>query len=488
VYRLALAFIVTTSACATVRLTAAETQRCDSFAEVDTAVRSELDRLLAEAPGDVLVKEASRLNLARRACARHRLSVMRELRERDGIEALQNELDALTRTYASAELQLLITEEFGAEADQLTPLLAEAKQRTARTAAASASESRDDAALKKLAVDGPARTGPEPEAPETLCDAPTPCEQLRCVAAEGANTERAARACLDSLDRAAPAKEARGVATILSLLPPGISGMRTEANLRLEALRQIEWPKVEAERTAGHRARAAELATPFAPIPALTKSIAELRDAAQAQHLARAKALQQWPDAAALHARIAERFGGPKFEPPHRTGKWESIRWRCPDEQPALPALPIGMSATLSVRCERQTQAAQEDGDMMRSFELEKQLRAARVMGSLNVSCGDRSSLFTVNAEDGASLPREIAHMLPNAITACVRIHALAATRSCTDLRKKSAGEMTARFVDHARFNQKWEPCFVEWLAAEEGATPPDPPPLPSVDGDVPEK
>ncbi|MFT3713188.1 MAG: hypothetical protein QM817_36500 [Archangium sp.] len=486
-YRAALAFLFTTSACATTQLTIAETKDCESFAEVDAKVRAELDRLLAEAPGEVLVKETSRLNLARRACAKHRLSLLREVRERDGIEVVQNELDALSRTYKPEDLQLLITEQLGPEGDQLTPLLAEAKQRTTRESATKRNDSRDDAALKNLAVDGPSRMGPEPTAPDTLCDAPTPCAQLECIAAEAGNTDRAARACLDSLDRSDAAKEARAISRILSLLPPGISGTRTEANLRLEALRQLEWPKVQAERTANHRARAAELATPFSSIPSLTNDISAFRDAAQAHHLARAKATQQWPDAQWLHARIAETFGGPSFDPPKREGKWESVRWRCTDEQPQLPSLPVGLSATLTVRCERApAKPAQEDGDLMRTFELEKQMRAARVMGSLNVLCADRSSLFTINADDGASVPAEIARTLENAIAACVKIHQLAATRSCTELRKRPPAEVTARFVDHARFNQKWEPCFVEWLAAEEGASPPAPPPIPH--GDVPDK
>lgn len=483
-YRLGpLVFVAFLTSCAAhLTLTAAETKDCESFSDVDAAVRAELDRLLASAPGDELVKEASRLNLARRACARHRLAVLREVRERDGVEVIQHELDALTRTYGADELRRLVVEQFGPEADQLIPLLAEAKQRAAREGSTAKSDRLDDDALKGLAVDGPSRVGAEPKGPDTLCDAPTPCEQLRCVANEGGNVDPPARACLDSLEKlGATTQAARGVAAVLSVLPPGVSGTRTEASLKLEALRQATWPRVEKERAAGHPGLAAELASPFSSIAAVAAEVEKLRDAAQAHHLARAKALSQWPDASWLHARIAEQFGGPQLEAPAREGKWDSVRWRCPGEAPALPTLPAGLSATLSVRCEAGakptgTTTGGPQSDLLKTFELEKELRAQRVMGSLNVQCADRSSLFTVNADEADAVPRELSRLMEQLVSACINIHSFAATRSCTELRKKPAGELTARFVDHARFNQKWEPCFVEWLATEEGASPP---PLP---------
>jgi hypothetical protein len=476
VYRLTLACFLTTSACATTRLTLAETEACETFAEVDAAVRAELERLLAEAPGDVLVKEASRLNLARRACAKHRLAELRDLREREGVNAVQSELDALSRTYAPAELQALIVDALGPEADQLTPLLAEARQRTARESSTGSLDRRDDAALKTLAVDGPSRIGPEPTLPDTLCDAPTPCEQLQCVAREGGSVDAPARACLDTLNANTP-ESARRVATVLALLPPGVSGARTEATMRLEVLRQTVWPQVDAARTAGHRARAATLATPFAALPSFAAQVAALREAARQFHLERAKAFAAWPDASWLHARIAETFGAASATTARPLeGKWQSVRWRCVDEQPALPALPSGVSAVLTVRCERpkaESTEAQPRSDFMQTFDYEKQLKAQRVLGSLNLTCAERSTLYTVNAEDGASVPLELARLLEVARSDCVKHHALAAVKDCAELRRRSPGELTARFVDHARATQKWEPCFVEWLAAEEGAAPP---------------
>jgi hypothetical protein len=469
-------------ACASQRLTLEDAQECPSFVEVDARARRELDQLLASAPGELLVKEASRLNVARRACARHRLGVLRELREREGLEAVEQELEALTVTYSAADLRLLLVEHFGPEAEQLEPLLAEARQRHERRLRSGQDERTDAAARARLAVDEPPREGAEPRAPETLCDAPTPCEQLRCVAAEGGPVDGPARACLDSLPKSDPLREARGVSEVLGLLPPGVSGTRTEASLRLESLKTELWPSVARETAAGHPARAAELATPFAVSPRGAEQVAQLRDAAQAHHLGRAKALAGWPDARWLHLALVQQFGGPAVDVPAREGKWDSVRWRCPGEAPALPALPVGVSATFSVRCDRAEGGAEpssERSDFMRTFELEKSMSQRQLMGALRVSCADRTSSYAVYAADLEGLPSEVGRTLAVAVDACTQQHALAATRSCTELRKRTPGELTARFVEHARFLQKWEPCFVEWLLAEEGATPPRPPPPP---------
>lgn len=484
VYRASLLCLAMLSACATTRnALLSNLAECESFTESDSAVRAELDQLLTSAPGDLLWKESSRLNAGRRACARHRILALRELRETDGIQAVQLELDALTRTYEAEELQRIFVDALGPESAQLQPLLAEARQRVARERATPGSEQRDDDAMKGLAVDGPSRVGPEPTAPETMCDAPTPCQQLECVANEGADVTKSARACFDSLDRNDGAKEARGLAKILALLPPGISGTRTEVQLRLEAVRVVQWQKLEKEVKAGHSALAAEIATPFAVIESYRAEVERLRDQAQGHHLVRARALASTPDAAWLHARLSASFGGQTFEgdAAPRSGKWQSVRWRCEGEQPELPAPPAGITGTLSVRCEKGNKptAVKEKDDIMRTFELEKSMRGQSVMASLSVQCADKTSLFTVNAEDVESVPRELARSYEQIVATCVNMHALAATKSCTELRKKSVAEITARFVDHARFNQKWEPCFVEWLAAEEGASPPAPPPFP---------
>ena len=102
------------------------------------------------------------------------------------------------------------------------------------------------------------------------------------------------------------------------------------------------------------------------------------------------------------------------------------------------------------------------------------------------ISCADRSSSYALHAEDPGveGFPREafaqeLQRLIARAVTDCARIHTLAATGSCTELRKRSVGELISRFVDHARFTGRWEPCFEEWLLATEGVTPPVPPGTP---------
>ena len=72
---------------------------CESFAAFDAETRRQLDALLNDAPGETLVREASRLNTARRTCARHVLNGLLALREAQGVEAVQQELNALSRTW-----------------------------------------------------------------------------------------------------------------------------------------------------------------------------------------------------------------------------------------------------------------------------------------------------------------------------------------------------------------------------------------------------
>jgi hypothetical protein len=64
-------------------------------------------------------------------------------------------------------------------------------------------------------------------------------------------------------------------------------------------------------------------------------------------------------------------------------------------------------------------------------------------------------------------------NIVERALSDCARIHQFAAPRSCAELRKKTPSELIARFVTHARFNHRWEPCFEEWFLATEGAAPP---------------
>lgn len=464
------------SSCATARLTLTETQRCDAFAPVDAEVRAEFDRLLASAPGEVLVKESSRLNLARRACARHRISQLRALRESEGTQAVQQELDALAAVYDSTELRGLISEQLGAEAVQLEPLLVEARLRTIREATAPALERRDAKKLEELAVTGPSREGPEPELPATLCHEVTPCAQFECVVREDGDANAAARACLDTIERLEPKKKATALGRVLGLLPPGVSGSRTEAMLSLERLRAERWPEVESATRAVKLGLAAQLATPFGVLPSVAAQVASLRDRAQAHHLARAKALEATPEAKWLHRALAESFGGPRVELEPPAGSWQPTRWRCPNEAVPLPTLAPGLNALLAVRCEpapARPPKSDEPDNFMNTFEMERDLNRKGATGALTVKCAGRTNSYAFAAEDREAVTRELERLLESAVSTCAEHHRVAAAASCVDVGVLRPAELITRFVEHARFTRRWEPCFSEWLVVTEGVEPP---------------
>ncbi|MDP1824305.1 MAG: hypothetical protein Q8L48_13710 [Archangium sp.] len=480
------ALVLMLASCATTSAQLArDAASCESFATFDEQTRRQLDALLTEAPGDTLVREASRLNTARRTCARHVLEGLLALREARGVEAVQQELDALSATYRRDDLRALMTQTLGEDVANLEPLLLEARLRVNRSGAAAGAERLDDVELNKLKVDAPETTSPPPEVPESMCDERSPCAQLRCVVEHPPSSpEAAARACLDEATALEPQVRAKRAAEVLSLLPPAASPARTEARMMLDTLRLQLWPQVEAAIAAKQPGRAAQVASLFRALPAVSERVEQLRDAAQAHHLARARELAASPEAAWLHRRLAEELGGPEAPPLAGTGKWEAPRWRCKTPMPTpLPALPPGVGATLTMRCVEAPPEKKKSGDdSMRTFELESSLQGQRLDGTLHVTCADRSSSYTVRVEDPGvegfpeeALRQELQRLAARTLPDCARIHEFAATRSCTELRKRTPGEIITRFVDHARFLGRWEPCFEEWLLATEGVTPPAP-------------
>ena len=457
---------------------------CESFAPFDARVRSQLEALLAEAPGETLVRETSRLNSSRRTCARHVLSGLLAVREAQGIEAVQQELDAMSATWNPEDLRALMTGSLGSDSAALEPLVVEAQTRVKRREAAAGNARRDEWEREKLKVEVPESVGTKaPDAPESMCDEQKPCAQLRCVVEHPpASPEAAARACLDEAATFEPQARARRAAEVLALLPSSPGAGRTEARLQLETLRTQLWPQVEAAVTAKQPGRAAQVASLFRDLPPVRARVESLREAALAHHLARANELAAFPEAVWLHRRLATGFGGPEAPELAGFGKWESPRWRCKDTMPELPALPAGLGARLNVRCEAPKEA-KRGNDSMHTFDLESSLEGQRLDGTLLVACADRSSSYTLHVEDPGvqgfpreALLQELQRLIARAMTDCARIHSFAATRSCTELRKRGAGELISRFVGHARFTGRWEPCFEEWLLATEGVTPPVPP------------
>lgn len=467
--RLVLLLLVSSS-CVTTRAS----QTCDSFADYDLRAREQLDTLLAEAPGETLVKETARLNSERRACARHVISGFRERREEKGMNDVQFELDALSATYGAPQLDALITEALGDDAQQLRPLIEEARQRTTRIASTDRNARRDDVELAKLKVDAPDSMGTAPEMPATLCAEASVCAQLDCIIerAEPGDERvkrelvKAAQPCLDVTDDAPSlAKLAQ------SLKPWAPNGALTETLVKLEAKRRAVWPSIEAARSAGKAGLAAQLAAPFADVPTVREEVATLRTTALTKHRERARTVASSPEASWLQQRLIESFGGEPATPLTGAGRWDTARWRCPEPKPELPALPRGLDAKLNVRCETPPPAQKDDS--MRTFEL----RSMKVQGTLSFTCAGKTEDKPLRIEDptsdsfpSESFRHELAQRVPDAVKACSRRHQLASTASCTELRSLGAADIMRRFVDHARFTHRWEPCFEEWFVVTEGA------------------
>ncbi|MDP3155064.1 MAG: hypothetical protein Q8N23_20460 [Archangium sp.] len=464
-----------------------DAEQCDSFAEFDARVRGELDALLLRAPGETLVRESSRLNAARRSCARKVISGLLTLREERGIEAVQQELNALSATYRSDELRALMSAALGDEVVQLEPLLAEARVRATRQGGSQSAQRRDELERDKLKVEAPDAMGTAPESPTTMCDEHSPCAQLRCVLEHPpASPDAAARACLDEAATFEPAERARRAAGVLSLLPASPGPARTEARLMLETLRTQLWPQVEAAVAAKKRGHAAQVASLFLGLPAVSAQVEKLRDAAQAHHLARAKgapAGSEW-----LHRELAAEFGGPEAPELGGVGRWEPPRWRCKTPPPEMPALAAGLSAMVTGRCESPASEKRKDDSAMRTFELESSLRGQRVEGSVRVTCADRSVEFPLMIQDPGvegfperALMEALERTVGTAAAGCVRTHEQAVSRSCELISTLSPDQIVARFVEHWRFLHRWAPCFEAWLLAHEGVLPP----LPARAGEV---
>ncbi len=464
-----------------------DAEQCESFAEFDARVRSELDALLVQAPGETLVRESSRLNGARRTCARKVISGLLTLREERGVEAVQRELNALSATYRADDLRALMTAALGDDLVPLEPLLVEARTRVegAKREAAlptglpEPSRGGTCGAGQRKSLDSAQDERCEPSDEVTLCDEHSPCAQLRCVLEHPpASPNAAARACLDEAATFEPAARAQRAAEVLLLLPSSPSPARTEARLMLETLRTQLWPQVEAAVAAKRWGHAAQLASLFHVLPTVSEQVAKLRDVAQAHHLARAKVVP--PESAWLHRKLAEAFGGPEAPELGGVGRWESPRWRCKTAPPQLPALAAGLSAMLTVRCADPASEKRKDDSAMRTFELESSLRGERVEGSLRVTCADRSSEFPLMIQDPGvegvperALVEELERTVVTAAAGCSRIHEGAVARSCGAIHGLSADQIVARFVDHWRFLNRWAPCFEAWLLEHEGVSPP---------------
>jgi hypothetical protein len=438
----------------------AEAPRCDAFASFDHRVRVEGDALVAQAPAEQLVLGSSALSRARRACAKHVLSGLMELREQQGVAAMQRELDALAQAFSPAELDALITSTLGPDAATLRPLLAEAAQHAKRS----------------------------PGFPQEslTCRSDDDCEATACLAEAQhamAEVEQRARRCLAALR---PEAEVRGLARLMEALRPyPSSGVMTEVRLRLETLRRRQWPQVEAALSAGHPAAAARLALPFAAVPEAQVEVGRVRDAAVALHLAHAREAGARAFAVRLHRRVAASLGGPD-EPPltPEPGHWASPKWGCSWNVPALPPAVPAAELRLMGAC---TPTAVASGGAalppsMQTFDLERSMRREQVSATLVVTCAGRSVTSSFVLRDVLAdsalghdelVRAQLDRLVAQAGKTCRGYAKEEAARLCSELTELSAVELEQRFASAYMVTGEWEPCFAGWFERTWGVPPP---------------
>ncbi len=125
----------------------AEAPRCAGFAAFDRRLQATWAEVPEAGATDELLATHARLSAARRTCARQTLAGLLATREKRGVQAAQEELDAMARAWDDEAFEALLREAFGAQLADLRPLVAEARAHAAGLARPRL-DARDDRALE----------------------------------------------------------------------------------------------------------------------------------------------------------------------------------------------------------------------------------------------------------------------------------------------------------------------------------------------------
>lgn len=465
----------------------ADANSCESFSDFDPRARALMDELLRDAPGELLVSASGRLNAARRACARHTLETLLERRERDGVEAVQKELDALVRAWPIDRVEALLAETPALDLATLAPLVLEARQRAEREALEGKRTQKDDAERASQVPTGRVDAAGADCVGVPACQAVDCLAELRRAGSDAATLSpamrEAARACLDEGRARAPGERATRTSAVLKALhafPPLPEA--TEAALALETLKRSQWAQVTTALDAGLPAKALALALPYEVLESTRAEVEAVRRRAVAAHLELARAAGARALAARLHRRVAATLGGPD-EPPlaAQAGRWERGRWACRRRPVALPDAPPAMTLRLDATCRRPRQESAQR-DEHRTFELEKELTGHALEGEVRVTCAGKTMSASLRVlgfrddgedADDAEVRQELERLLPRLTGDCQRLHVEAAQRACADLSTLTAPDVEQRFAEVAVATGAWPECFRAWFVRRYGVPPP---------------
>ncbi len=494
-------------ACATLgspgdRLTAleAEAPSCADFPQLEARASAVLEALM-QSSRDVL--DASvRVSQARQACARNVMRSLLTLREQRGPEAAQQQLDAMAMALTAVGFASVTRE---AAADPNVGAMV-------ALAAATAATSRTDKArtgTENGAIAGWQVAAPAGESPTAELDAVTAKAQVKHCAALGPDAQLTCLAevsmhVLGRHEREALTEAARGAARrkieALRLVPAAQRGaallkllVRLDAlsvdepsvQAELEVARAAAWPAIMAARSAGRIEEAAAWARPFRVLPSSSAEVGALQDRAASRQLQLANEAGGRVWAAALHRKLAARFGAPEASWPESPGQWDLSRFECGHSPGALPPA-AGLSLRLVATCKKTKRAsdsvAQAD-PAMKTFENERSLEWEDIEGTLFVTCASKVLSFRVMSRDLAlegaaeqsALGVQLQKLISRATPECRAARAALVERDCASIETANRFDTEDHFTEHALALQQWPLCFTRWLDERIGLAPPPP-------------
>ncbi len=503
-------WLVVLAGCATigsVRSLEQEATACEDFAQFDARARASFDEQLRQ--GTDALELTRRVNAARMKCARTVMSSLLAVRIERGPEAAQQQLDAMAVSLSERAFAQLLEQSPSDPNLRAMAALAAATAATHRTDEARSGH--EQRALRAWQVDLPAGSfQPEPEVTDGHeCDALAPDDALACLAplAGGvlvpAQRERhhaairtAAMQKVQALGLIPPRQQAVPLGKLVARLDT-LEVDEPRVREALEGSRRALWPDIDEALRAGRLEQAAALAEPFLVLSHARREVEALRENAakhQAQ-LAREAGTQQY--AAAFHRQLAARFGAPTTAWPQRPNPWDTSRYQCARPPGALPSAE-GLSLRLVATCKRTKRspdAVQPADPKMQTFDAERSLEWEHIDGTLFVSCANRVLSFRFNARDLAvdtgenqsvlrdepgigaapdsALSLELAKVLARAVPECKAARAQLVASDCAKLSSSGALDLEERFTEHALVLKSWPTCFVQWLGARVGVTPP---------------